>query len=365
MADAPEFSLLVKPVSFDCNLRCDYCFYLKKEEFFGCGKHLMSRQTLEKMISGFLRTPQPLHAFGWQGGEPTTAGLDFFREAVRLMEQYGRGGVRVSNALQTNGTLLDDEWAAFLKQYHFLVGVSLDGPAMLHDLHRKDAAGQGSHGRVLRGIDALRRHGVQYNILTLVNRDAAQQPLTVYRYLRDEMQTQFHQYIECVETAPDGSLQPYALTPELWGEFLCRIFDEWYQYDLQRVSVRLFDAVLNKLVLGTPNSCAMSRCCNHYLVIEHDGSIYPCELFVQPEYRLGKVGDRALEKFLILPEMRAFSREKAAVPPECAACRYYRFCAGDCTKNRRSGRSLLCAGWKMFYEHALPRFEEIARRIPR
>lgn len=360
-ADRKNFSLLVKPVSFDCNLRCHYCFYLKKEALFGQGRHRMPDPVLERMIASYTSTRQTTYSFGWQGGEPTLAGLDFFQRAVNLMETCAPPGSHCANALQTNGTLLDDAWGEFLARYRFLVGISVDGPPAWHDANRVRASGAGSHADVMRGLAVLRRHRVEFNVLTLVSAVNVADPLTLYRYLRDELGLTYHQYIECVETADDGSLRPCSVTPESWGSFLCRLFDEWYEHDQNRVSVRLFDTILHKLLTGEANTCAASHQCGQYLVVEHDGSVYPCDFFVQPDCRLGNLMRQPLDRLLNSAGARAFAKRKLQTPPACRSCPYYRHCAGDCPKNRRGdGHSRLCAGWQRFYQHALPRLQTIA-----
>ncbi len=340
-----DFSLLIKPASFDCNLRCEYCFYLKKEQYFGRGPHRMSDEMLEHMIADYLGGGRQNCSFGWQGGEPTVMGLDFFRRAVRLMQKYGHSGQRIANGLQTNGTLLDDDWAKFLAEYRFLVGVSVDGPPELHNPYRC-----GSHAAVMRGIEALRRHQVEFNVLTLVNSFNVKEPLKIYRYLRDDLGANYLQFIECVDSH-------FALSGEEWGDFLCTIFDEWYEHDAGRVSIRFFDAVLNKIATGNPGMCSMFRECGQYLVVEHDGSVYPCDFYVDSEHRLGRIGEKPLEKFLETPRARAFAKMKSHLNPECRLCPYLRFCAGDCPKNRRGNYSLLCSGYRKFYEYTLERFK--------
>ena len=363
------FSLLVKPASFDCNLRCRYCFYLEKEKMFGTERHRMSDAVLEQMISSFMRLDMPCYAFGWQGGEPTLMGLDFFRRAVDLMKQHGKSGKQVSNGLQTNGTMLDDEWCRFLLEYNFLVGISIDGPPEIHDFNRITIGGAGSHELVMRGLAALNRNQVEYNVLTLVNSHSASRPLDIYRYLRDDLKIMFHQYIECVEFDRDGKLMPYSVSPEAWGEFLCKIFDEWYAHDVRQVSVRLFDSILAKMVDGVANVCSIGNNCCQYFVVEHDGSIYPCDFFVQPEWRLGNVDSVDWEAMQNLPLYREFGKRKGMIAKQCTVCRYYALCAGCCQKNRpergnKPGElSVLCSGWKMFYEHTVDRFKELAKSI--
>lgn len=355
--DNVPFALLVKPVSFDCNLRCKYCFYLQKVDMFGAKKHLMSDVTLKNMIIDYFNTEQQTYSLGWQGGEPTLAGLEFFQKAVDLMQTYGRPGARVANALQTNGTLLDDNWGKFLAKYHFLVGVSVDGPPEIHNLNRSN-----SHDKVLNGIEALRRNNVEFNILTLVNSTNVKEPLKVYRYIRDELKVDFHQYIECVEFDSQGNLRDYAITPKEWGDFLCAIFDEWYNNDSKNVSIRLFDSILHKIIHDMATTCTMSKKCGQYLVVEHDGGVYPCDFFVRPELQLGNVNNSRLVNLLDSSKARTFFNQKLIKDKECKNCKFQKFCAGDCVKNRREGKSFLCEGWKQFYSYTLDRFVSLIKK---
>jgi uncharacterized protein len=328
----------------------------------------MSDAILERMVRPYMATPQPQYAFGWQGGEPTLMGLEFFRRVTELQQRHGRAGAVVSNGLQTNGTLLDEEFARHLAAYNFLVGVSVDGPAELHDRHRVRADGHGSHESVMQGIRTMRRHGVEFNVLTLVNSANVSAPETVYHYLC-ELGVLYHQYIECVEFDEAGGLRPFAVTGGQWGEFLCRIFDVWFKHDTRRVSIRLFDSVLSRMVDGVANVCQMGRDCRQYLVVEHNGDIYPCDFFVEPELKLGNVLEGSWEEFLDAPVYAEFGRRKAQWNASCDACPYLRFCAGDCQKNRfRAGRdprqlSHLCEGWKLFYGHTIARFRKLAAEI--
>ena len=254
-------------------------------------------------------------------------------------------------------------------EYNFLVGISIDGPPEIHDFNRITIGGAGSHELVMRGLAALNRNQVEYNVLTLVNSHSASRPLDIYRYLRDDLKIMFHQYIECVEFDQDGKLMPYSVSPEAWGEFLCKIFDEWYAHDVRQVSVRLFDSILAKMVDGVANVCSIGNNCCQYFVVEHDGSIYPCDFFVQPEWRLGNVDGVDWEAMQNLPLYREFGKRKGMVADQCTVCRYFALCAGCCQKNR-PGRgnlpgelSVLCYGWKMFYEHTVDRFKELAKSI--
>jgi uncharacterized protein len=368
------FSLLIKPASADCNLRCRYCFYLGACALYPeSPRHRMDDATLERTIRSYLATEQSVHTFGWQGGEPTLLGAGFFRRVVNLQTACGGPGTRVANGLQTNGTLVDDELAGLLGEYRFLVGVSLDGPAALHDAERRNAAGQGSHAAVLAGIERLRRHKVEFNILTLVNRANAGRPAEVYDYLVDAGFL-YHQYVECVEFDAAGALQPFAITGPEWGAFLCAVFDRWYAKDTRRVSVRLFDTVLTRLVDGVANTCACASDCRQYLVVEHNGDVYPCDFHVRRDLRLGNVHADAWDALLSRPAYEAFGRRKRQWNPACEACAYLAFCQGDCPKNRRCGEgagedparlSHLCAGWRAFYAHALPRLKDLAVDVKR
>ena len=361
MPQPPSFSLLLKPASYSCNLRCRYCFYLPKERMFGPGAHRMSPGTLEAVVSKYMACPMPVHAFAWQGGEPTLMGVDFFREAVRLQRRQSRGG-ECTNALQTNGTLLDDEWGQFLREHAFLVGISLDGPEALHNRFRLRADGVGSYAEVLRGLEVLKRHGVAFNALTLVSAANQDHPEDVYEFLK-ERGVAYHQYIECVEFDERGLRRPYSLSPGKWGEFLCRLFDAWYPGDTRSVSIRLFDSILSRLLTGVPTMCPMSGHCCNYFVVEHDGGIYPCDFHVRPDLRIGNILETDFPTLWQSPLYQRWGDGKDPRRAECSACRYLPLCMGDCPKNRREGCSALCEDWKMFYSHTIERFEILARQL--
>ncbi len=365
------FSLLVKPASADCNLRCAYCFYLSRHSLYPeTRRHQMSDEVLEKMIAGFMATEQPQYAFGWQGGEPSLMGVDFFRRVTALQQKYGHKGAVIANGLQTNATLIDDEFAEHLGQYNFLVGVSLDGPEPVHDHFRKTVNGQGTHAAVLKGIDCLKRHKVEFNALTVVNSFNVLHPLEIYHYLCDQG-IYYHQYIPCVEFGPDGQPLPFTVSAKLWSRFLCEIFDEWYLKDNRKVSIRLFDGILNLMVNGSYHLCHMGGHCSQYFVVEHNGDVYPCDFFVDAGHKLGNVGEISWEELLASPQYQQFGMQKADWNPRCSTCKYLRFCSGDCLKHRFYGgqdphqMSWLCEGWREFYEHALPRLEQLALAILR
>jgi uncharacterized protein len=366
------FSLLIKPASADCNLRCRYCFYLDRSTLYPTSRiHRMSDEVLEAMIASYMATTQPQYAFGWQGGEPTLMGVDFFRRVTALQQKHGRAGSTVANGLQTNATLIDDEMARHFARYRFLCGVSLDGPAAIHDRYRTTSAGAGSHADVLRGIGCLKRHHAEINVLTLVSAANVQRPREVYEYLCDQG-FGYHQYIPCVEFDETGTPLPFAIEGGRWGDFLCELFDIWYANDTRRISIRLFDSILSRLVEGTYTICHMDRHCTRYFVVEHNGDIYPCDFFVQKALRIGTVGATSWQEAAASKTYRAFGRQKTRWNAACSTCEFALLCSGDCLKHRllRSDGdpatlSLLCAGWRQFYRHTLPSFHELARQIRR
>ena len=366
---ARPFSILVKPVSADCNLRCQYCFYLDHLHFYpDAAVHRMSDATLERLVASYLATDQPTYGFIWQGGEPTLLGLEFFRRVTDLQQRHGRPGSIVANGLQTNATLITEELARHLAEYRFLVGVSLDGPPAVHDAYRRTSAGAGTHAAVMRGIDRLRRAGAEVNVLTLVTAANVGRAREVYRYLCDQGFF-FHQYIPCVEFDTQGRLQPYAVTGETWGQFLCELFDEWHPRDTHRVSVRLFDSIVHKLVLGRPTDCTMDNDCRQYLVVEYNGDVFPCDFFVQHELKLGNIHTDPWERLRQSPVYAAFGQQKLNWPSTCAGCRYLDLCHGGCPRHRSvtggaaEVQNVLCAGWKRFFQHAAPHLERLAADV--
>ncbi len=369
MRNGRAFPLLIKPVSADCNMRCTYCFYLDHLRFYPVEvEHRMSDATLEQLVSGYMSTSQPVYTFIWQGGEPTLLGVDFFRRVTELQQKYGHPGAIVANVLQTNATLITDELAEHLSQYRFLVGVSLDGPPDVHDRYRRTQNKAGTHAEVLKAIRRLRRHGVQFNILTLVTDASVRRAKEIYRYFRSQGFL-FQHYIPCVEFDAQGRLRPYSVNGEDWGRFLCDLFDEWKLRDTRRVSVRLFDSIIHKLVLGKPIDCHMDTDCRQYFVVEYNGDVYPCDFFVRHELRLGNIFTDTWEQLLKSPVYAEFGARKATLASPCRDCRYLTLCNGDCPRayppvgEPSTASSVLCAGWKHFYEHALSDFERLATEV--
>lgn len=363
------FSLLIKPASADCNLRCEYCFYLDKQALYPDSPvHRMDEDVLEGMIASYMATEQPVYSFGWQGGEPSLMGVEFFEKVVSLQKKYARPGVPIANGFQTNATLINDELASLFSQYNFLVGVSLDGPEEIHNYYRKNAGGLGTHQDVLRGIECLRRNKVEFNILTLVNSKNVGRGKEVYQYLK-EMGIRYHQYIPCVEFDDGGNPMPYTISGEEWGEFLCEIFDQWRETDIYTISVRLFDSILNFLVDGIYTTCHLSGNCCQYFVVEYNGDIYPCDFFVTKDLKLGNVMEDSWDDMLKSNKYKSFGQQKTQWNDSCQGCKYLYICSGDCLKHRlyKDGDprklSWLCSGWQKFFEYAMPYFQELALSI--
>ena len=367
----PNFSLLIKPASYSCNLRCTYCFYLEKEAIFKKTRPRMTPDVLERMIASFMSLDLPQYGFGWQGGEPTLMGVDFFKQVVALQQTHGKTGDHVSNGLQTNGTRLNDEFCDLLAKFHFLVGLSMDGPPEIHDSQRITHLGRGSHHLVMRGLENLDKHHVEHNAMCLVTQANVKKPALVYNYFK-ELGMFFHQYIECVEFDEKGKLLPFAVGGHEWGEFMCGIFDEWKKSgDMYTVSVRLFDSIIFRLVEGRQNVCAMAPDCRQYFCVEHNGDVFPCDFHVLPEWRLGNIMSDGWMDMFESDKFKNFGSRKNQWNDDCANCGYLDFCQGCCPKNRPGHgedprkKSVLCEGWKMFYSHTLDDFKRLARKVLR
>ena len=332
--------------------------------------HRMADDVIEQLVKSFLTTEQMQYSFAFQGGEPTLMGIDFFRRVVALQKKYGRDGQNVGNSIQTNGTLITEELAKLFAEYHFLAGVSLDGPAEIHNVYRKYANGRGTHADVMKGLANLRSQKAEFNVLTLVHKANVRKAAEVYGYLCDNG-FHFQQYIECVEFDKGGRLMPFAISGLEWGDFLCGLYDEWIKGDTRRVSIRLFDSIVLKLVDGVSNCCQMDNDCRQYFVVEHNGDVYPCDFFVQPELSLGNIMIDSWQSFLGSNRYVEFGKRKRTLNRQCEECEYLRLCAGDCPKHRYFTAidprqvSELCAGWKQFYNHTLAGFEKLAQEVRR
>jgi len=365
-----EFSLLIKPASADCNLNCEYCFYLEKCHLYpDTPRHRMTEAVLEQMVKNFMGTSQSTYSFGWQGGEPTLMGLPFFEKVVEFQQKFGRAGDSVANGLQTNATLIDDPLAEHFRKFRFLLGCSLDGPPSIHDKFRLNAAGKPSHASVIKGLEILKKHQVEFNILVLVSQANVKEAKTVYRYLV-ENGYYYQQYIPCVEVDDHGELLPFSINGAEWGEFMCELFDEWYP-DRYQVSIRHFDSLLFKLVDGVSNVCVLGRNCCQYFVVEYNGDIYPCDFFVEESQKLGNILDTSWETAMHADRYIDFGNQKTEWNNACSNCSCVELCNGDCLKHRvyanhkSDNLSYLCQGWKQFNKHSNKRFEDLASEIRR
>ncbi len=366
------FHILIKPIGPICNLRCEYCFYLTKTEMFDDGEQFrMSDEVLEETIRQYIAA-QPAGTgelnFGWQGGEPTLMGVDFFRRVVELQKKYARPDLEVNNGLQTNGTLLDDEWGKFLHDEKFLIGLSIDGPEELHNRYRLDVQGRGTFDRVMAGLDVLRRHDVEFNALTVVQHDNADHPRRVYDFLADKGIT-FLQFIPIVEHHGGEGVSGRSVAPEQFGRFLNGIFDRWLQRnDVGEVFVQQFDTIL-AITMGYPAPlCVHAEACGRSTAMEHNGDLYTCDHWVFPEYRLGNVMEESVTAMVDGDFQTGFGLDKSRkLPGYCKRCKYLRFCNGACPKDRikntpdgEAGLHYLCEGYTMFFEHSAPVFEKMA-----
>jgi len=391
-AKAP-FHVMTKPAGPLCNLDCRYCFYLEKTKLFP-EHHLfrMSDAVLEAYIKGYIEAqPTAEVSFAWQGGEPTLAGLPFFRKVVDLQKRHGAGR-RIENAFQTNGTTLNEDWCKFLRDEGFLVGISIDGPEHLHDAYRVDRRGEPTYRKVVNGIRLCRKHGVDFNTLTVVNRKNVAHPLEVYRFLR-EIGSTFLQFIPLVERKADDasgaiglglshppelgdpgalSFEPevtdWSVPPKALGEFYCKIFDRWVTRDVGKVYVQLFDATLAKW-LGVPGgTCVQSETCGRALAMEHNGDLYACDHYVYPRYKLGNVLNDSMAAIADSERMREFGEAKRSrLPRQCRECEVRFACNGDCPKHRfartkdgEPGLSYLCPAYYRFFTHSAPKMRRMA-----
>ena len=351
--------VLVKPAGPDCNLDCSYCFYVQHGTAVH-ETHRMSDEVLEEMIRQALNGREQHMSFVWQGGEPTLMGLPFFQRVVALQQKHGNGK-SVSNALQTNGLLLNEEWAEFLREYRFLVGLSIDGPEHIHDHYRKARGGQGSWHQVMDAARLLRAHGVEVNVLSVVTDLAAQFPEEIYAF-HCSAGFEHMQYIPCIESDPGdpGRAAPYSVTAPAYGEFLVRLFDRWradFDGPYARTSIRWFDSVFHAYVGLDAPECTLMQTCGVYLVVEHNGDVFACDFFVEPEWRLGNLMTAPLRDMLHGPAQDHFGRWKAELPTGCRECPWLTMCRGGCTKDRirdprDSGVSHFCEAYKMFFHHA-------------
>lgn len=383
---AKPLYVMLKPAGAHCNLACKYCYYLEKNKLYPTAqRHLMSDEMLEQFTREYIEAQTMNQVlFTWHGGEPLLRSIDFYRKALSLQQKYA-GGRRIDNVIQTNGTLLTDEWCEFFAQNHWLVGISIDGPQPDHDHYRLTAAGKPSWKKVMQGIKLLKKHGVEWNAMAVVNAYNANHPLEFYRFFK-ENGCQFLQFTPIVERLTrheDGRtlasladkneipLSEASVAPEQWGYFLCAIFDEWVRKDVGKIFVEIFDCTLANWMGISPGICAYSKECGHAGVMEHNGDVYSCDHFVFPEYKLGNIRDHSLIDMLYGEQQQEFSRLKhSSLPRQCKECDMEFACHGECPKNRfmkdkygDSGLNYLCPGYYHYYQHVAPYMDYMKQEL--
>ena len=391
----PAFHLLAKPTGAVCNLDCSYCFFLSKEMLYPGSRFRMADELLDVYLRQLIEAHAgaPEVAIAWQGGEPTLMGVDFFRRSVELAERYLQPGQRAAYTIQTNGTLIDDEWAAFFREHDFLVGLSIDGPREMHDAYRVNKGGKGSFDDVMRGLRTLRDGGVEWNALTTIHAANGDHGREVYCFLRDECGARFIQFIPIIERvaeADENGTVPWSswrdrqlyvqegdrvtarsVTADQYGSFLIDVFEEWVRHDVGEVYVQMFDVALANWVGEPPGLCIHSETCGLALALEHTGDLYSCDHFVEPRYRLGNIKEQHMLELVASPSQRQFGLDKReTLPRYCLECDVRFACHGGCPKDRfvstpegDPGLNYLCAGYKAFFHHVDPAMRFMAAQL--
>lgn len=360
MGPAPRItSLLIKPASAVCNLDCSYCFYLDREAdpYKALPARRMTLDTLERLVDTWLFYSYPASTFAFQGGEPTLAGLPFFETLVGYQKQYGRNGQSVSNSLQTNAILIDENWARLFKEYNWLLGVSLDGPEDVNDVYRYNKEGRGTWRRVIQSIDTLQKHRVEFNCLCVLSQANVDKPRDLYRFYRS-LGVDNIQFIPLAEFEPGGAPQPFTITPQQYGRFLCEIFDLWWP-DRRKVRIRFFDNTAEALAGMKPGTCTMHETCDSYVVVEYNGDVYPCDFFVESGWKLGNMTLDSWSEIARRQRRLNFASKKTIAHPECQVCEYQSICHGGCPKLRHgpNGRfeelDYFCSAYKMIFAKSI------------
>ena len=383
---AKPLYVMLKPAGAHCNLACKYCYYLEKNNLYqNSHRHLMSDEMLEQFTREYIEAQtMPQVLFTWHGGEPLMRSIDFYKKALALQKKYAHGK-QIDNVIQTNGTLLTDEWCEFFAQNHWLVGISIDGPQEYHDHYRVTPAGKPSWEKVMQGIQLLKKHRVEWNAMAVVNAYNAEHPLEFYHFFRDNgcQYLQFTPIVERLTKHEDGRtlasladdreipLADASVTPQQWGNFLCTIFDDWVRHDVGKTFVEIFDCTLANWMGVLPGICAYSKECGHAGVMEHNGDVYSCDHFVFPEYKLGNIKDQSLIDMLYGEKQQAFSRLKhTSLPRQCKECDMEFACHGECPKNRfekdkygEPGLNYLCQGYYQYYTHVAPYMDFMKREL--
>lgn len=390
MAIASPFSrplyVMTKPAGASCNLACEYCYYLEKLQLYRHdARHVMSDEMLERFVKQYIESQTMQQVlFCWHGGETLMRPLSFYEKVVRLQHQYAQGR-QIDNVIQTNGTMIDDRWAQFFHDQGWLVGVSIDGPEEFHDEYRRNKAGRPSWRQVMKGINCLNKHQVEWNAMAVVNDFNADYPLDFYQFFKDIgcHYLQFTPIVERIATHPDGrhlasmaddvqaELADFSVTPEQWGHFLCTVFDQWVRNDVGSTFVQLFDTTLANWMGMDGSLCTMARECGHAGVMEYNGDVYSCDHFVFPEYKLGNICDNTLTEMMYSERQRAFGQNKyRSLPQQCKSCQYLFACHGECPKNRFSetaqgepGLNYLCQGYYRFFDHVAPYMDFMKREL--
>ena len=390
MAIASPFSrplyVMTKPAGASCNLACEYCYYLEKLQLYRHDtRHVMSDEMLERFVKQYIESQTMQQVlFCWHGGETLMLPLSFYEKVVRLQRQYAQGR-QIDNVIQTNGTMIDDRWAQFFHDQGWLVGVSIDGPEEFHDEYRRNKTGRPSWRQVMKGINCLNKHQVEWNAMAVVNDFNADYPLDFYQFFKDIgcRYLQFTPIVERISTHPDGrhlasmaddvqaELADFSVTPEQWGHFLCTVFDQWVRNDVGSTFVQLFDTTLANWMGMEGSLCTMARECGHAGVMEYNGDVYSCDHFVFPEYKLGNICDNTLTEMMYSERQRAFGQNKyRSLPQQCKNCHYLFACHGECPKNRFSetaqgepGLNYLCQGYYRFFEHVAPYMDFMKREL--
>ena len=383
---AKPLYVMLKPAGAHCNLACKYCYYLEKNNLYqNSHRHLMSDEMLEQFTREYIEAQtMPQVLFTWHGGEPLMRSIDFYKKALALQKKYAHGK-QIDNVIQTNGTLLTDEWCEFFAQNHWLVGISIDGPQEYHDHYRVTPAGKPSWEKVMQGIQLLKKHHVEWNAMAVVNAYNAEHPLEFYHFFRDNgcQYLQFTPIVERLTEHEDGRilasladnreipLADASVTPQQWGNFLCTIFDDWVRHDVGKTFVEIFDCTLANWMGVLPGICAYSKECGHAGVMEHNGDVYSCDHFVFPEYKLGNIRNQSLIDMLYGEKQQAFSRLKhTSLPRQCKECDMEFACHGECPKNRfekdkygEPGLNYLCQGYYQYYSHVAPYMDFMKREL--
>ncbi len=366
-SQSPDFfSVLAKPTGAVCNLDCKYCFFLSKEMLYPGSRFRMADVLLEEYIKQMIESQKvPEVTISWQGGEPTLMGLDFFKRSIELEQKYKKPGTTILNTMQTNGILIDDDWCRFFKDNNFLIGLSIDGTKELHDYYRVDKGGHGSFDKVIRAYKLMQKHGVDVNLLTTVHSRNADYPLEIYRFFRDELKAKFIQFIPIVERDNETGFQEgnkvtdRSLTAAQWGNFLIKIFDEWVRNDVGEVFIQMFDAALASWYGHPPTMCIFAEKCGKALAMEHNGDLYSCDHYVEPDYLLGNILEKKMTELVITDKQIVFGNNKLdTLPKYCMECKVRFACHGECPKNRfietqdgEPGLNYLCEGYKSFFMH--------------